>query len=294
MIKNQVEAVTANAGGKSTDNPDLLEEVAFLLEYPTAFYGEFSPSYLAVPPEVLTTTMINNQRYFPVFDENNQLLPGFIGVRNGTDYRLDLVKAGNERVLKARLEDALFFWKEDNKKPLHEFVNGLKDVLFHERLGTIMDKVTRLQNLAVFIGRENGLSDEETINRAAYLCKADLLTSMVFEFTELQGIMGRYYAKNSGEKPEVSEAIFEHYLPRFAGDILPSSPAGIALSLAEKIDNLVGCFCIGIKPTGSQDPYALRRQALGIVNIILDKGLKVNLEDVVSQAYLGFLNIKPD
>lgn len=294
MIRNQVQTVAVNAGGKPTDNPELLEEVSFLLEYPTAFYGEFSPSYLAVPPEVLTTTMINNQRYFPVFDDKNQLLPGFIGVRNGTDYRLDLVKAGNERVLKARLEDALFFWKEDNKKPLQEFVSGLKDVLFHERLGSIMDKVTRLQNLAVFIGRENGLSDEATINRAAYLCKADLLSSMVFEFTELQGIMGRYYAINSGETPEVSEAIFEHYLPRFAGDILPSSPTGIAVSLAEKIDNLVGCFCIGIKPTGSQDPYALRRQALGIVNIILEKGLQVDLKSIVAKAYDGFLIIKPD
>lgn len=294
MIKKQTQDVAVKAGGVPVDNEELLEEITYLLEYPTAFFGEFSPSYLEVPPEVLTTTMINNQRYFPVFDSQNKLLPGFIGVRNGTDYCIDMVKAGNERVLKARLEDALFFWREDNKKPLQDFVDGLNDVLFHERLGTIMDKVKRLQSLAVYLGRENGLGDEETINRAAYLCKADLLSSMVFEFPELQGIMGRYYAFNSGEKAEVGEAIFEHYLPRYAGDELPSTPAGIALSLAEKIDNLVGSFCIGIKPTGSQDPYALRRQALGIVNIILEKGLKIDLNDVLARAYSSFLPITPD
>ncbi|MGI5921073.1 MAG: glycine--tRNA ligase subunit beta [Syntrophomonadaceae bacterium] len=294
MIRQQVIKAAAAAGGVPADNPELLEEVTFLLEYPTAFYGEFSPSYLDVPPEVLTTTMINNQRYFPVFNDQKQLLPGFIGVRNGTDYRMDLVKAGNERVLKARLEDALFFWKEDNRKPLDDFVDGLKEVLFHEKLGSVYDKVMRLKNLAVFIGEQNRLSDPKTVSRAAYLCKADLLSSMVYEFTELQGTMGRYYAKNSGETEEVSEAIFEHYLPRFAGDILPSTPAGIVLSLAEKIDNLVGCFCIGIKPTGSQDPYALRRQALGVVNIILDKGLQLDLETIADHAYSGFLAIKPD
>lgn len=294
MIWSQVVKVAAEAGGQAMENEDLLEEITYLVEYPTAFYGHFSPSYLDVPPEVLTTSMIEHQRYFPVFDANGKLMPGFIGVRNGTDFSLDTVRAGNERVLKARLEDALFFWNEDTKKSLSDMVDGLKNVLFHERLGSIMDKVERLQKLAVDIGSENNLSNEAALQRAAYLCKADLLSNMVYEFPELQGIMGRYYAQKSGEEMEVSEAIWEHYLPRFAGDILPATGAGTALSLAEKLDNLVGCFCIGIKPTGSQDPYALRRQAIGLVNIIMDSGLRIDLKAVLAAAYDGFIAIKPD
>lgn len=294
LIRRQVIEAAASAGGSPMENDDLLEEVSYLLEYPTAFYGSFSPSYLDVPPEVLTTSMIEHQRYFPVFDSQGKLMPGFIGVRNGTDYSLDVVRTGNERVLKARLEDALFFWKEDTRKPLEDMVQGLRDVLFHERLGSIMDKVARLQGLAVFIGEACGLSDEKTLRRAANLCKADLVSNMVFEFPELQGIMGRYYALHSGEEQEVSEAIFEHYLPRFAGDRLPAIASGKVLGLAEKIDNLVGCFAIGIKPSGSQDPYALRRQALGIVNIILDSGLSLNLVAVIGTAYDNFAAVKPD
>ncbi|MEN6349379.1 MAG: glycine--tRNA ligase subunit beta, partial [Syntrophomonas sp.] len=294
MIWEQVQEAARKAGGKPMGNEELLEEINFLVEYPTAFYGQFSSSYLDVPPEVLTTSMIEHQRYFPVYDEEGKLLPGFIGVRNGTGFSLDVVKAGNERVLRARLEDALFFWKEDIKKPLAEMVAGLKDVLFHERLGTIMDKVERLQKLAVYIGRENNISDEKSLMRAAYLCKADLLSSMVYEFPELQGIMGRYYALQSKEDQEVSDAILEHYLPRFAGDSLPATPTGKVLSLAEKMDNLVGCFCIGIKPSSSQDPYALRRQAMGIVNILLDSGISMDLVAVLGQAYDNFAPIKPD
>ena len=288
MIWQQVQEVAGAAGGKAMENEELLEEVAFLVEFPTAFYGEFSPSYLAVPPEVLTTSMIEHQRYFPVYNNEGRLLPGFVGVRNGTDYCLDLVRAGNERVLKARLEDALFFWNEDSRKSLEEMSAKLKDVLFHERLGTLADKALRLQKLALFIGQETGLSQPEKLQRSALLCKADLMSNMVYEFPELQGIMGRYYATGSAEEPEVAEAIFEHYLPRFAGDKLPSSAAGIVLSLTEKTDNLMGCFSIGIKPSGSQDPYALRRQALGLVNIILDKKLSIDLKLVFEQAYLGY------
>ncbi|MDD3270678.1 MAG: glycine--tRNA ligase subunit beta [Syntrophomonadaceae bacterium] len=294
LIKKQVLEVAAAAGGRPMENEDLLEEITYLLEYPTAFYGQFSPSYLQVPPEVLTTSMIEHQRYFPVFDNQGQLMPGFIGVRNGTDYSLDMVRAGNERVLKARLEDALFFWNEDTRKPLADMVTGLKEVLFHERLGSIMDKVERLQTLAVSIGEACGLSDAATLKRAALLCKADLVSSMVFEFSELQGIMGRYYAIKSGEQAEVSQAIFEHYLPRSAGDILPASESGKVLSLAEKIDNLAGCFAIGIKPSGSQDPYALRRQAMGIVHIILDSGLSLDLAALVGKAYDNFAAIQTD
>ncbi len=294
MIWEQVKFAAAQAGGVPMENEELLEEVTYLLEYPTAFYGEFSASYLDVPQEVLTTSMIEHQRYFPVFDQEGKLLPVFIGVRNGTDYCLELVKAGNERVLKARLEDALFFWKEDIKKPLKEMVPGLKNVLFHERLGSIMDKVERLEKLSLFIAEESGLSTEEKLQRAAKLCKADLLSNMVYEFPELQGIMGRYYALHSGEDQEVCEAIYEHYLPRFAGDHIPASETGMVLSLAEKIDNLVGSFSIGIKPTGSQDPYALRRQTLGIVNIILDKKLNIHLDKTLEKAYESFESIEPD
>jgi glycyl-tRNA synthetase beta chain len=294
LIRKQVLDVAAAAGGRPMEDEDLLEEVTYLLEYPTAFYGQFSLSYLEVPPEVLTTSMIEHQRYFPVFDKEGQLMSGFIGVRNGTDYSLDTVRAGNERVLKARLEDALFFWNEDTRKSLVDLVTGLKEVLFHERLGSVMDKVERLQNLAVAIGEACNLSDAATLKRAALLCKADLVSSMVYEFPELQGIMGRYYAIKSGEKTEVSQAIFEHYLPRSAGDILPTSESGKVLSLAEKIDNLVGCFAIGIKPSGSQDPYALRRQAMGIVHIILDCGLSLDLAALVGKAYDNFVDIEAD
>jgi len=294
MIRQQIMGMAESADGRPMENEKLLDEVTYLVEYPTAFYGKFSQSYLDVPPEVLTTSMIEHQRYFPVFDTKDNLMPGFIGVRNGTEDSIELVRDGNERVLKARLEDALFFWNEDTKKPLEEMVVNLKDVLFHERLGTIMDKVKRLQNLSVLIGAQSCLSNNEKLGRAAYLCKADLVSNMVYEFPELQGIMGRYYALKSGEDQEVSNAIYEHYLPRFAGDNLPSSDTGMVLSLAEKIDNLVGCFAIGIRPTGSQDPYALRRQAMGIVNIILESGIKINLKNVLASAYDGFVSVKPD
>ncbi|MDD4803440.1 MAG: glycine--tRNA ligase subunit beta [Syntrophomonas sp.] len=292
MIWQQIQDVAANVGAKAMENDSLLNEVNFLLEYPTAFSGEFSASYLDVPPEVLTTSMIEHQRYFPVFDDSNKLMPYFIGVRNGTDYCLDLVKAGNERVLKARLEDALFFWKEDTQKGLTQMVSGLKEVLFHERLGSILDKVGRLQDMAVYIGKENGLSAPEKLSRAAYLCKADLRSNMVYEFPELQGIMGRYYAREAGEEDEVADAILEHYLPRFAGDSLPQSETGIVLALTEKVCNLTAFFAIGIKPSGSQDPYALRRQALGIVNIIIDLGLRLDLRKMLGQAYKGLKLIK--
>ncbi len=292
MIWQQVKEVARAAGGTPMENADLLEEVNYLVEYPTAFWGAFSPAYLDVPPEVLTTSMIEHQRYFPVFDDEGRLRPGFIGVRNGTDFDLETVVAGNQRVLKARLEDALFFWREDTKKPIEEFVPGLSNVMFHERLGSVLDKVGRLQALAVFCGAEAKLSSPDRLERAAYLCKADLLTSMVYEFPELQGVMGRYYAILSKEESEVADAILEHYLPRFSGDRLPGSETGIAVSLAEKLDNLVAFFALNIKPTGSQDPYALRRQAIGLVNIIIDRGLKLDLTRLIKRAYQGLQAFK--
>ncbi|MGR6835438.1 glycine--tRNA ligase subunit beta [Syntrophomonas erecta] len=294
IISEQIKETAQQAGGKAMENSKLLEEITYLVEYPTAFFGSFSSSYLEVPPEVLTTSMIEHQRYFPVFDANGSLLPGFIGVRNGIDKHLDIVRAGNERVLKARLEDALFFWKEDTKKPLESMVSGLAAVMFHERLGSMMEKIERMQRIAVYIADETGLGDKKFVERVAWLCKADLVSSMVHEFPELQGIMGRYYAQKSGEDEEVNQAIFEHYLPRFSGDILPATGTGIVLSLADKIYNLVGCFSIGIRPTGSQDPYALRRQALGIVHVILDQGIKLDLEKLIERTYGEFVPINPD
>ena len=296
LIWEQVVEVAAKVGGIPMENHDLLEEVTYLVEYPTAFYGEFSPSYLEVPVEVLTTSMIEHQRYFPVFNPQGELLNGFIGIRNGTDFSIEVVKAGNERVLKARLEDALFFWKEDTKTSLAAMADKLENVLFHEKLGSIADKVKRLENSALYIGRLYGLSTAEQLSSAARLCKADLVSNMVYEFPELQGIMGRYYAIKNGQDQEVAEAIFEHYLPRFAGDILPQTNTGLVLSIAEKIDNIVGCFAIGIKPTGSQDPYALRRQAIGLVNILLENQLQLDLPDILSQAYqtLTSVNLSND
>jgi len=292
MIWRQIQEVAARAGGQAMENDDLLEEVTYLVEYPTAFYGTFSSSYLEVPPEVLTTSMIEHQRYFPVYNASGELLPGFIGVKNGRDFSMDLVIAGNERVIRARLEDALFFWREDSKKPLEAIVPGFESVMFHEKLGTLMDKVKRLEQIALHLGERTGLSTPELLQRAALLAKADLLSAMVYEFPELQGIMGRYYALKSGEQTEVAQAILEHYLPRFAGDVLPAAPTGIILSLAEKIHNLVGCYAIGIKPTGSQDPYALRRQALGLVNIILENDLHIDLRSTLLAAYASFSGVK--
>ncbi|NLW90523.1 MAG: glycine--tRNA ligase subunit beta [Syntrophomonadaceae bacterium] len=292
MVWQQVQDVAARAGGHAMQNEDLLEEVTYLVEYPTAFFGSFSSSYLEVPPEVLTTSMIEHQRYFPVYSDSGDLLPGFIGVKNGRDYSMDLVIAGNERVIKARLEDALFFWREDGKKTLESMVPGFENVMFHERLGTLMDKVNRLGQISVNLGTVTGLSSSDKLQRAALLAKADLLSAMVYEFPELQGIMGRYYALQSGEDTEVAQAILEHYLPRFAGDSLPASAAGIVLCLSEKLHNLVGCFAIGIKPTGSQDPYALRRQALGLVNIILENKLHIDLRKILLETYACFSGVK--
>ena len=291
MIRNQAIEVANFLGGEVEFDEDLLEEITFLVEYPTAFYGEFEEDYVKLPKEVVTTPMKEHQRYFPVL-KDGKLLPNFIAVRNGDSNRIDLVKAGNEKVLKARLADALFFYKEDTKKPLESFIDKLHTVVFQAKLGTIYDKSLRIEKLSQVIIDELKMSEsKENTIRAAKLCKADLVTNMVFEFTELQGIMGRDYAKISGENEEVCEGIFEHYLPRFAGDILPETNAGIALSIADKLDSIAGFFAIGIKPSGSQDPYALRRQALGILSILLDKKLSVNLNSLISAALDNYSNI---
>lgn len=292
IIKNQCIEVAKSLGGEIEFDEDLLEEVTHLVEYPTAFYGEFDADYAKLPKEVVTTPMQQHQRYFPVL-KDGKLLPNFIAVRNGDDYKIENVKKGNEKVLEARLADALFFYKEDTKKSLESYIEKLKSVVFQAKLGTVYDKTLRIEKLSTDILNLLGLSNEnEDTKRAAKLCKADLVTGMVFEFTELQGVMGREYAKVSGENESVSEAIFEHYLPRFAGDILPKTNPGIALSIADKLDSIAGFFAIGIQPTGSQDPYALRRQALGIINIIMDSKIDVSLKSLVELALENYTNIE--
>ena len=292
MIKEQAIEVANSLGGEVELDDDLLEEITFLVEYPTAFYGEFEEDYVKLPKEVVTTPMKEHQRYFPV-SKDGKLLPYFIAVRNGDSHRIDIVKAGNEKVLKARLADALFFYKEDTKKPLESFVDKLQTVVFQAKLGTVYDKSLRIDKLSQTILNELNMSESaKNTQRAAKLCKADLVTNMVFEFTELQGIMGRDYAKVGGENEEVCQAIFEHYLPRYAGDILPETNAGIALSIADKLDSRAGFFAIGIKPSGSQDPYALRRQALGILSILLDKKLSVNLNNLINAALDNYSNLE--
>ncbi|MEW5952385.1 MAG: glycine--tRNA ligase subunit beta [Bacillota bacterium] len=290
IIWQQVQSAAAREGGRVEPDDDLLDEVNNLVEYPTALCGSFEEKYLDLPGEVLVTPMREHQRYFPVVGGDHKLLPKFVAVRNGGADYLDIVRAGNEKVLRARLADAAFFWHEDLKIPLAQRVEDLKKVVYQESLGAVYDKVERIKALSSYLAAALGAVPEVVAQtaRAARLAKADLVTNMVFEFPELQGVMGREYASRSGEEPAVAEAVFEHYLPRHAGDELPSTLPGRALSLADKLDTLVGCFGIGIQPTGSQDPYALRRQALGVCYIILDAGLDLSLSEALSQTYAGY------
>ena len=286
VIREQVEKIAVEQGGTATIDEDLLEEVVYLVEYPTALCGRFDGKYLSLPPEAIITPMREHQRYFPVFSKEGKLLPVFITVRNGGSDHIEIVRHGNERVLKARLADAQFFYEEDKKVKLIDRLDKLKTIVFQDSLGSIYDKTLRIKALAVMIAKEMGVDEQlvPVIERGATLAKADLVTGMVCEFTELQGTMGCEYALLNGEKPAVAQAIFEHYLPRFAGDILPESHVGQVLSIADKLDNIVATFSRGLVPTGSQDPYALRRQALGIVNILIAGKHHVSLATLLSQA----------
>jgi glycyl-tRNA synthetase beta chain len=283
----QVQELAGEAGGRVEPDEELLEEISNLVEYPTAFTGNFDSRYLELPPAVLVTPMRGHQRYFPVYGPDGRLLPRFIGVANSAPGSLAAVRTGNERVLRARLADADFFYREDLKTPLAGKVPGLKKVVFQETLGTVFDKMTRVSALSGYLAVLTGVNeqDRQKILRAAYLAKADLVTAMVYEFPELQGVMGREYALCSGEDRLVAEAIFEHYLPRFAGDKLPATFPGRILGIADKMDSIAGCFALGIQPTGSQDPYALRRQAAGVSQIILDGSISLSLTALVERAY---------
>ena len=290
MITEQIAETAKTAGGTAEITPDLLEEVLYLVEYPTALSGAFEEKYLALPAETVITPMRDHQRYFPVKAADGSLLPVFITVRNGGREHLDVVTHGNERVLRARLADAQFFFDEDRKKPLAEHREKLKTVVFQQGLGSMYEKTERLMGLVTAVVEDLAPDDAayevmaEDARRAAELSKADLVTGMVTEFTELQGIMGREYALLDGEKPEVARAIDEQYMPRFAGDELPQSALGFALSVADKIDNIVGTFSRGKIPTGSQDPFALRRQALGLVLMLIEHESSLLLSDLVDEA----------
>lgn len=285
-IAKQITRLAAEVNGTVPDDPALLDEVTGLVEQPTALRGDFDPQYLALPRDVLITVMKKHQRYFPVVSKSGDLLPHFIAVRNGDSEHLDVVRHGNEEVLTARFADADFFFSADTRQPLEAFLPRLDTLTFQEKLGSVLDKSRRLERLAPELGELLGStpSEVEITRRAVHLCKADLATQMVIELTSLQGAMGREYARLSGENEAVAQAIFEHYLPRFAGDSLPAGKPGIVVGLADRLDSLVGLFAAGLVPTGSTDPYGLRRAALGLVQILVGRGIALDLRRAVSAA----------
>ncbi|WP_152398439.1 glycine--tRNA ligase subunit beta [Paenibacillus cellulositrophicus] len=301
MILEQIESLAAEKNWTIAVKDDLLEEVLFLVETPTVLFGTFDPSFLNIPQEVLITSMREHQRYFPVLDGQGQLLPFFVTVRNGDKRSLDVIAKGNEKVLRARLSDAKFFYEEDQKLEIKDALSKLESIVFHEEIGTVGDKVRRIRRIADQIGEALQISgtDSESVSRAADICKFDLVTQMVYEFPELQGVMGEDYARKAGEREDVAKAVFEHYQPRSASDDVPSSLVGSIVSIADKIDTIVGCFSIGIIPTGSQDPYALRRQSQGIVQILLAKQMPLTLSQLFDialgvHAELRSLDRQPD
>lgn len=294
LILQQIKDLAAQNGGEAEINADLLEEVNYLVEWPTALCGKFEEKFLSLPKECIITPMREHQRYFPVLDEDGNLLNKFITVRNGGSEHLDIVTHGNERVLRARLSDAEFFFNEDRATKLENRLEKLKTVSFQEGLGNMYDKSERLVKMAEMLRFAiNTPVDEEELRRCALLCKTDLVTGMVIEFTELQGVMGREYALLDGEKPEVATGIFEHYLPRFAGDALPATTIGRIVGIGDKLDNICATFSRGLAPTGSQDPYALRRQALGVINILIDANYHISLAKIIAGT-LYLLDIKPE
>jgi glycyl-tRNA synthetase beta chain len=290
-IQREAERVAAGCGGRMVIDDGLLNEVTFLVECPTVCAGRFNERFLKLPRDVIVAAMKGHQRYFAVESSDGHLLPNFLCVVNAPEDHHDVIREGNERVLESRLDDAEFYWKEDTKSSLEKKVEDLKNVVWLEGAGSLFEKTKRLESLAGFVADLVAPRDRATAVRAARLAKADLVTEMVRdgkEFTELQGIMGREYALESREPEPVADAIREHYMPRFAGDDLPSSAAGTILSIADKIDSIVGCFSVGLIPTGSQDPYALRRQAIGLVRMIDEKRLSLSLRELVREAGAGF------
>ncbi|MEK7851732.1 MAG: glycine--tRNA ligase subunit beta, partial [Deltaproteobacteria bacterium] len=263
---------------------ELVETVSYIVEYPVAFRGDFDKEFLRLPKDVLVTSMRKHQKYFPLEDSSGNLLNHFIAVSNTQAKDMDVVKRGNERVLRARLSDAAFFYNEDRKIPLEKRVERLKGIVFQAKLGTVYEKMERFKNIAESLADTLKPEVKETVSRAAYLCKADLITGMVGEFPELQGIMGREYAVASSENGGVAEAIYDHYLPRSAGDVPPNSDVGSVLSIADRIDTICGCFGIGEVPTGTKDPFALRRHTIAIINIILVKNYRLSISRLIDKS----------
>lgn len=282
--------INMEKGGEYMHDEDLLDEVINIVEYPTVLAGDIDTKYLELPKEVIITPMKDHQRYFPVLDENENLLPYFLLVRNGDDNHGENVVLGNKKVLVARLEDAKFFYEIDTAKDLEEYVEELRNLTFFEGLGSMYQKTQRLVDLSAKYQQELNLGEDikEDLKRAAYLSKADLVTKMVIEFTELQGTMGKIYALNSKENERVANAIEEQYMPTSAGGDLPKTITGIVLSIADKIDSIVGLYAIGKYVTGSQDPFGLRRQALGLINIILENNIDVDLKDLINDSLIVY------
>ncbi len=280
QVVSGVKAAAKEAGGKAVGDDDLFDEVTALVEWPVPIVGSFDEQYLELPRECVVSTLTSHQRYFPVEDKSGKLLPKFVTVANLESKDPDQVRDGNERVIRPRLADAAFFWESDKRKPLSARQETLRDVVYQRGLGSMYDKAQRTANLAADIARALD-ADPAPVMRAASLAKCDLVTGMVGEFPELQGIMGRYYALADSEQPAIADAIAEHYLPRYSGDELPASQDGQILALADRIDTLAGVFAIGKKPSGNRDPFGLRRSALGIVRILVECGLDLDLKALI-------------
>jgi len=283
-IEDEMIREGARVSGRVLKDEDLLDEVNFLVEYPVALCGGFDHKFLSLPREILIHSMKEHQRYFPLVDDHGVLLPHFVCVSNIMPKNREVVVKGNEKVLKARLSDAAFFFEDDLKIPLEKRLDQLKKVVFQAKLGTSYEKVMRFKELALWMAERIDPKLWDAVERTSLLCKADLVTGMVGEFPKLQGVVGREYARLSKEKPEVAEAIYEHYLPGFAGDRLPSSPSGDIVSVADRMDTIVGCFGVGLVPTGTADPFGLRRQALAIIRIILEKQYSLSLRGLIEES----------
>ena len=286
LIRKMVERAAGEAGGTAQVDDDLLDEVTALVEWPAPITGTFEERFLKVPQEALIATMQSNQKYFPLLDGDGRLMARFITVANIATPRPDLVREGNERVIRPRFADAMFFWQQDGKKRLEDHVDSLRHVVFQNQLGSLFEKSERVAALAAHIAGEIG-GDAALAKRAGMLSRCDLMTAMVYEFPDMQGTMGRYQAGRDGEPEELASALEEFYLPRFSGDALPETRTGLAISLAEKLDTLTGIFGIGQKPTGEKDPFALRRSALGALRILVEKALDLDLRNLLAAARSG-------
>ena len=291
-IRAQVIDAASDLGGEAVIDPAVLNEVTALVEWPVAIAGRYEESFLELPSEVLVATLQGHQRYFPITDADGSLLPGFVTVANIESRDIKKVRSGNETVVRPRLKDAAFFYETDRARTLEARLEDLKNVVFQIKLGSVHDKSRRVSSISQQVARSIG-SDLELAERAGLLAKCDLVTDMVGEFPELQGVMGRYYARHDGEHEEVAEALAEQYLPRFAGDRLPATATGQCLAIADKLDTLVAIFAIGQRPTGTKDPFGLRRAALGVLRIIIECGLDLDLVELV-KAGAGLLPVQPD